>query len=61
MTTTQSQPAPQPGTSLSGNPFADGATYNRTRQGVIIRQDPYTARRMIVEAGKNPKEWGLSE
>lgn len=42
------------------NPFSDGANFNRTKQGELLRSDPKKAKALIQAAGKNPVEYGLS-
>ena len=42
----------------TGNPWAE-ATRNLTKQGEIIKTSKANARRLIIEAGKNPATYGL--
>lgn len=42
------------------NPFSDGANFNLTKQGELIRSDPRKAAALIRAAGKNPVDFALS-
>lgn len=41
------------------NPFSDGANFNLTKAGELVRSDPKKAAALIRAAGKNPAEFGL--
>jgi hypothetical protein len=41
------------------NPFSEGANFNLTKQGELLRSDPRKAKSMIQAAGKNPATFGL--
>jgi len=41
------------------NPFADGASFNATKQMQIYKADPDRARSLIAAAGKKPADFGL--
>lgn len=47
------------GINASNNPWKE-ATENLTQQGKILKEDPETARQLILAANKNPKDFGLS-
>lgn len=41
------------------NPFSDGASFNLTKQGELIRSDPRKAKALIQAAGKKPSDYQL--
>lgn len=42
------------------NPFSDGANFNLTKQGELIRSDPRKATALIRAAGKKPADFGIN-
>jgi hypothetical protein len=46
------------GMNANNNPFAD-KTENLTAQGQVLKQDPETARQLILAANKKPQDYGL--
>ena len=43
----------------SDNPFKPGDTYNLTKQGKMVRQEPEKAKQLIIQAGLDPIKFGL--
>jgi hypothetical protein len=41
------------------NPFSEGATFNLTKQGELLRSDPRKAKALISAAGKRPSDFGM--
>ena len=54
----EAPPGASGGAASSNNPFKDGS-FNLTDQMRLIRQDPETARRLIIAAGRDPADFRL--
>lgn len=45
---------------MIGNPFADGESFNLTKQGQLLKADRGKALSLIAAAGKKPSDFGIS-